>query len=269
MAVHRAEVPEVEGFKQVALLQHGPFDGVFHLLGNRLGVGPKLADPPQQFPDLVFDAVVRVGSGDVGEVILQRPDVGVNGHAVVVEHDQHVGVLGATVVEALEGQPCGHGAVPDDGHVLGVFRPVVAAAHGHAKGSADACAAVAHAEGVVFTFTPLRETRQALVLAVGVEFLPTAGEDFVAVRLVADVPHDLVFRRVEDVVQRHGQFHDPQACAEVPSFFRDHVHNELTNVIRDLLKFFRLELGPQVRGVLDLGEVWAGGVSVHGIQIIG
>ena len=153
--------------------------------------------------------------------------------------------------------------------MLGVLGPVVAAAHGHAEGGTDACAAVPHPKGVVLALAPLREARQPLVLAVGVEFLSATGEDFVAVRLVADVPHDLIFRGVEHVVQRHGQFHHPQACAEVPSFFRDHVHDELTNVVRDLLKFFRLELGPQVRGVLDLGEVWAGGVSVHGIQIIG
>ena len=90
-----------------------------------------------------------------------------------------------------------------------------------------------------------------------------------AIRLVSDVPHDLVFGCVEDVMQRHGQFDHPQACAEVPPFLRDHVHNELTNVVRDLLEFFRFELGPQVRGMLNLREVWAGVVGIHGIQIIG
>ena len=84
-----------------------------------------------------------------------------------------------------------------------------------------------------------------------------------AVSLVSDIPHDLVLRGVEDVVQGHGQFHDAKAGAEVASFFRHHIDDELAQLVADLLQFLGLEFGPQVRRKIDLRKKGAGGVSVH------
>ena len=209
VAVDRTKVPEVQRLKEVALLENRTLDGVFDLLGNGLCVGAKLADSTQQIPHLVLHLVVGVGGGDVRQILLQSPHVGVDGHAVVVEDDQHVGVLHTAVVEALEGQTRGHGAVADHGHVLHVSLSVVAASDRHAKGSADACAAVSDPKGVVLAFAALGKPTDALVLAVGVEPLATSGQNLVAVGLVPHVPHDLVFRGVEGVVQGDGQFDHP------------------------------------------------------------
>ena len=42
-----------------------------------------------------------------------------------------------------------------------------------------------------------------------------AGEDLVRIGLMADVPDDPVLRRIEDVMQRDGQFDDAEARAEM------------------------------------------------------
>src|SRR5271168_2672905 len=41
------------------------------------------------------------------------------------------------------------------------------------------------------------------------------GQDFVGVGLMPDIPDQSVVRRVEDVMQRHGQLDDAEACAEM------------------------------------------------------
>ena len=42
-----------------------------------------------------------------------------------------------------------------------------------------------------------------------------AGEDLVRIRLMGDIEDELVRRRVEDVMQGHGQLHGAEAGAEV------------------------------------------------------
>ena len=104
------------------------------------------------------------------------------------------------------------------------------------------------------------------MLAVGVESLATAGEDFVSVGLVSYVPDDLVFRGVEHVMQCHGQFHHPQACPKVSSLFGDDVDNELTKLVGDVLKFLRLELAAKVCRNGNLGQRGSCLVRIHGVS---
>ena len=173
------------------------------------------------------------------------------------------------MVEAFEGQTAGHGPIADDGHMLDVALPVVAAADGHAECGAHARAAVPHAKRVVFAFAALGEAADAFVLAVGVETLASPRQNLVAVGLVSDVPNDLVFGGVEDVVQGHGQLHNAKAGAEVTSLFRHHIHDELAQLVADLLQFLGLEFGPQVRRKFDLRKKGAGSISIHGSEIQG
>ena len=61
-----------------------------------------------------------------------------------------------------------------------------------------------------------------------------AGEDLVRVGLVADVPQDLVARRVEQRVQRDGQLAGPEVGAEVPADLADRVDDVLAHLLGDL-----------------------------------
>ena len=150
VAIDRPEVPEVQRLEQVALLQDSTLDGILDFLGNRLGIGPKLADAPQQFPHLVLHLVVGVRRGDVGQVFFQRPNIGVDRHAVVVQDDQHVGVFDTALVQAFEGQTAGHGPVTDDGNVLHIALSIVATADSHAQCCTHTGAAVPNPKRVVF-----------------------------------------------------------------------------------------------------------------------
>ena len=79
------------------------------------------------------------------------------------------------------------------------------------------------AERVVFALGALGEAGQAAALAQGADAVAPPGEDLVRIGLVADVPDQLVVRRVEDVVQRHRQFDDAEAGAEMAAGLGDGV----------------------------------------------
>ena len=86
------------------------------------------------------------------------------------------------------------------------------------------------------------------VLADRVEAVAAAGEDLVRVGLVADVPEDLVARRVEQAVQRDGELAGAEVGAEVAADLADRVDDQLADLLRDLLELVVVEalevLGP-------------------------
>ena len=88
-------------------------------------------------------------------------------------------------------------------------------AHGHAQGGADGGAGMAGAEGVVFAFVTAQEAGDAAGLADAVQLFTAAGENFVRVGLVADVPHQPVARRGKNMMQRDGQLHRAEPGGEV------------------------------------------------------
>ncbi len=118
------------------------------------------------------------------------------------------------MVECLEGHARGQGAVADHRDRL-ALDALQLGGNGHAQGSADGGAGVTDAKGVVFALAAAREGGQAVLLAQAGHAFATTGEDLVRIGLVAHVPHQPVFRGVEDVMQGHGQFDDAQAGAEV------------------------------------------------------
>ena len=76
------------------------------------------------------------------------------------------------------------------------------------------------AERVVFALRPLGEAGQAAALAQRADASAPSGEDLVRIGLMADVPDQTVARRVENVVQRHGQFDHAEPGAEMAAGHR-------------------------------------------------
>ena len=63
---------------------------------------------------------------------------------------------------------------------------------------------------------------------------PAAGNNFVGVSLMADIPNNAISRRVEDVMQRCGQLHHAQAGAKMPPGDRDDVDQVCAQFIGEL-----------------------------------
>ncbi len=87
------------------------------------------------------------------------------------------------------------------------------------------------AERVVLALAALEKPRDAVFLAQGFHPSVAPGQQLVRIALVADVPHDLVARRVERVVQRDGQLDDAEPGADVASGARADVDQARANVV--------------------------------------
>ena len=108
-------------------------------------------------------------------------------------------------------------------------------------------------EDVVLRFFAFAESGNAVVLADRVKSLAAAGDEFVRIALVAGVEHELIARRVEDVVQRECQLNDAEVAAEVAADLRDHFDDPLADLLRQLGQLGAIELPDIGRGV-DLIE---------------
>jgi hypothetical protein len=76
---------------------------------------------------------------------------------------------------------------------------------------------VSRAEHVEAALGAAQEAARSVGLANTRERVAAAGQDFVSVRLMTDVPDEPVGRRVERVVQRDGQLDGAEAAGEVPA----------------------------------------------------
>ena len=99
--------------------------------------------------------------------------------------------------------------------------------------------------------------REAAVLADRRDLVAAAGEDLVRVGLVADVPEDLVLRRVEQRVQRDGDLAGAEVGAEVAADLPHRVDQQLADLLGDLLELVvgePVQVGGAVDAVEDAGH---------------
>ena len=82
-----------------------------------------------------------------------------------------------------------------------------------------------------------------------------ARQDLVPVGLVADIPDELVLRRIEDVVHGNCQFDDTQAGAEVATRLRDFVDNVSAQLLAQLAELLGIEV-LHVNGKVHRVQKW-------------
>ncbi len=95
--------------------------------------------------------------------------------------------------------------------------------------------------------------RETVVLADGRELVAPAGEDLVRVGLVADVPENLVARRIAERVEHGCQLACAEVGAEMAADLADHVDDVLADLLRDLGQLGVVE-PRKVRGAVDRVE---------------
>ena len=98
-----------------------------------------------------------------------------------------------------------------------------------------------HPEGVVFAFLPFGEAGQPFILPQRGKCFFAAGEDFMDIGLVSYIKDKFVFRGVKDPVQRQRQLHHPQVGGQVAAVFGHHINEQLPDLRRQPVHFFRCE----------------------------
>src|SRR4051812_40429555 len=102
----------------------------------------------------------------------------------------------------------------------------------------------------MLTLGATQKPRQTAGLTQRVQAGIAAGQNLPRVALVADVPDDLVARRIESGAERDPQLHDAESGADVAAGLRHDVDQLLVDLVRELLQLLRLER-LNVLGTLD------------------
>jgi hypothetical protein len=86
-----------------------------------------------------------------------------------------------------------------------------------------------------------------------VKLSATAGKDFVRVSLVSHIPYDSIMRRIENIVEREGQFDYPKVRGEVSSIFGNCANDEFADFLSQLLQLDQSEVF-ELRWTVNLGK---------------
>src|SRR5579885_3870251 len=127
---------------------------------------------------------------------MQRANVIRDRFIVIVEDNDEIFLETARVVDSFERHAAGQRAITNDGHDFEIFAPQVAS-YRKAKRSRDRGAGMAGAEDIIGAFFPPEIAGEATKLANGLEAVAAPGEQFVDIRLMADIPDQQVFGRIE------------------------------------------------------------------------
>ena len=156
-------------------------------------------------------------------------------------------------MDRFERDPAGHCAVTDDGDHPRVFGEAPAHRLLDPDRVADRCRGMARAHDVVLGFVNRAERSEALVLANRLQLVAAPRQDLMRVRLVADIPEDLVARGVQQRVQRDRDLAGAEVGAEVPADFSDGVDDVLAHFLGEHLQLIVAE-AVEVLGLVDAGE---------------
>ena len=118
------------------------------------------------------------------------------------------------------------------------------------------------AKRIVFAFAALGEAAQPATLAQRTDAVAPPGQDLVRIALVADVPHQLVLRRVEHIMDRGGQFDHAQSRAQMAPGGADGVDHFGAQFVGQLAELVLAQLA-QIVGCIDRIEEGGLGATCH------
>ena len=220
-----------------------------------------LADERDPFDRPVIGALAVLPCArqlDLREVLGERPDGRADRHLVVVEHDQHLGLALADVVERLERQAAHQRGIADDDR--DPLEPVAQVARlGQPLRDGQTCPGMAAIEHVVRRLGPPREAADAVELAESPEPLETPGQELVRIGLVAGIPDDAIAGRLEQAVEGDRELNDAERRAEVTARLRDGLDDGVADLDRQLGELCLIEAA-KIGRVLDRRQ------DAHGME---
>ena len=123
-------------------------------------------------------------------------------HLIIVQNNDQAPVHRASIIHGLVGHAGGDCAVANHADHIVLLTGEVAGDR-HSQSGRDRSRRVRSAKAVVFAFRALGETGQTAACTQRPDAVSAAGEDFMRIGLMADVPDKFVIRGVKDVMQGH------------------------------------------------------------------
>ena len=174
----------------------------------------------------------------LGQQRCHAADVFVDGHTVVIEHDDHRLAALPGIRQALVCQAAGQCAVTDEGDDV-IVRPRERTRPGHAQRDGDRRGGVAGHKRIVHALIRLRKPGNAAELAQrGKRFAPS-GQDLVHIALMTDVEHESVLFGAIYPVDRNRELHCAEIRRQMPAGFRKILDQKRTKFRTQCRNFFR------------------------------
>ena len=170
-------------------------------------------------------------------------------HVVVVQDHEQVGLHGAGVVQRFECHACRHRAVANHRDDPPPFALALRRDR-HAERSRNRRRRMRGAERVVFAFGPARKSGGTAGHPQAAHRFAASGQDLVRIRLVADVEHEAVARRVEYVMQCNGQLDRAEVGAQMAAGLGDALQHIGAKLVGQLLQLGARQAA-QVGGAVD------------------
>ncbi|MNM38346.1 hypothetical protein D3C81_490960 [compost metagenome] len=167
------------------------------------------------------------------QMIVQRAHVFGNRHFVIVQHHQHIRVDVPGVVHGFKRHAGGDRAVANHADRAAILAFTLRG-NRHAEAGADRGRRVANRQHVIFTLSTPGKRVQAVFLADGGNPVATAGQNFMRVGLVANVPYQMIEGCVVNIVQCHRQFDGTQPGRKVAAGAADAVQQVLPQFVTQL-----------------------------------
>ena len=143
------------------------------------------------------------------EIAGECPDIGRDGHLIVIEHHDEFGSAVSGVIHGLIAHAAGHGAVADHGND-GIILSCKVPCAGKAQGQGDGCGGMTCIEQVIFAFLSAREAADSAIGPEGIKLFAASGEQLVGIHLVPDIKDQLVLRKVQHLVEGDCHVHDAE-----------------------------------------------------------
>jgi len=115
MAVYRANVFETQIDKEILVVENS-LDAALQTLDRLVEEGSRKGDVPEKAVHPTPEGLVSAFHGKPAQVLGQGPDVGADGHFIVVQDDDQGQSKLPGMGQAFVGQASGEGSIPDDSH---------------------------------------------------------------------------------------------------------------------------------------------------------
>ena len=205
MPIDRSDVAETELFEEHAA-DHPRLNPFFDLREQSLGRITKDGKLVEDLDHLALESrVERIGSESV-QVVGQCADARADRHLVIVEHDDQVFVQFTGVVQRFEDDARWKRAIADDSDALAVALVHQVIARLESEGSGYGTTGVPGHEQIVLALVWVGVSHEPTPLSDGFELSVATSDQFVRIDLVARIPDQSVFAKVEDAVEGQAEF---------------------------------------------------------------
>ena len=212
IAVEGAEITYIKAFEYILLIAYQGLERVVESQDSPLTLISDIALVAEEIIESLAQTVIAERCGELGEVFMERSDVVVDAHLVVIQDDEQVVGMVGGIVETLEGETAADGCVADDGHRLAFLMPgSQLIGDRHSEGCRYGIGGMPRYESVEFRFHGVGEAAETAEGALRLETFAASGQQFVGVGLMADVEHDTVIGGIEHIMQGHNDFHRTHA----------------------------------------------------------